>query len=464
MMLNSSRGLIKNEVGQTMPATGKGRSGKGNGDGGPQTVLQAQIDLILHGIPGVDEGLEDAAAWPPEWAKHNDVSYLYRDHTLLVRDADVEQVNAIVPIEPLGHPNKLTGLTLARILDPDMSVDAACEAVDQALGEGVVTPDHIFYICATNTCPATEPEVVPFDASPSPPVSTGPCDGEGVDVAVLDSGWLEDAASEHSWLAGVHGDPEDPFGGLPPRIMPYAGHGTFVAGVLRTMAPKARVEVRQTFKKFGALYESDLVNQVHQELRREVDIISLDFGTNTRKDIRSLGFEIVGAQLSHYPGVALVAAAGNDHSKRRFWPAAFPWTVSVGALSTDWQHRAYFSNYGSWVDVYAPGEDLVNAFATGTYVCTEPPNYGQMRQFHGMARWSGTSFSTPLVAGLIAARMSETGQNAQQAAQTLLTRAQAQPIRGAGPTLLPGQACDGLRDRCCQGLSRLFDLLLGPCG
>jgi subtilisin family serine protease len=86
-------------------------------------------------------------------------------------------------------------------------------------------------------------------------------------------------------------------------------------------------------------------------------------------------------------GAIVVAAAGNDGSSRRFYPAALPGVISVAA--TDESDRLYpWSDYGSWVQVAAPGCNPAPAGANSYFL------------------FCGTSSATPVVAGLAALALS----------------------------------------------------------
>jgi subtilisin family serine protease len=411
----------------------------------PGTKQHAQIDLILRAFNG------EAGVDPPDWRESGVVRYLYRRGSILVRDSDIDRVQAVFDGAAEVQDSLINGLT--RLGTPVPTLEAL-DRIEAALGLGVASPDHVLSITPLLACPATEPEEVPGSPEPDPAPSASHCDGRGIVVSIVDTGWLPDAPAQHGWLHDVDGDPEIVLDGQG-HIRPYVGHGTFIAGVLRCMAPAAGIYVEGALARAGATFESDLVRQLDDALRRTPDVISLSVGSRSRHDLALIGFDVFyESRLRHLKGVVLVAAAGNDGDRGPFWPAAYPWAVSVGALGASWRSRAPFSNHGRWVDVYAPGEGLVNAYATGTYVCREPPHAGERRVFAGMARWSGTSFATPLVAGLIAARMSATGENGRQAADSLLQRARAQALHGLGAVLYPGDACgDGEHGRhsCCAG-------------
>ena len=325
------------------------------------------------------------------------------------------------------------------------------DQVDATLGPGIATLNHVVTTApggSPHGCPATEPQEV-YDRTPYPPLCPGD-GGDRVRVWVADTGLVADTVSGCGWLSGVTGDPDPSVDGSG-TILPYGAHGTFVAGVIRAMAPAADIVVKCVFDIAGSALESDFVPKLYEGFGFGADIFHITVASQTRNNLPLMAFEAWLRDLHSHKGVACVVPAGNNDSRQPCWPAAFPGIVSVGALATDWRSRAYFSNYGGWVDVYAPGESLVNAFATGTFTCQVPPFTGQVRTFSGMAQWSGTSFSTPIVTGLIAARMARHGESAQEAAAALVAKARAQAIPGVGPALFPGCDDDEHCGRCGGG-------------
>lgn len=435
-----------------------GNGDTGNGAGTPasiEEISEIQAAYILENFP-------DAAIYPPRDGDQNQdpVEFIYRRRTLLTRDRDLQSVLTILNPPRLtvtddearpprtgevSHP--IPGLALIELPSGDDNpvteaqiLFSALDEIEQRLGPGVAAPDHMMSVTPATHCPATEPDWVPGDAAPQPGISRSCCDGRGTLVAVVDTGLVEDAPAMHPWLNGVTGQ-RDLLVHADGLIERYGAHGTFIASIVRAMAPRAEVRVARIFEKAGALYESNIVRSLLSVLDWAPDVISLSAGTHTWNHHGLLSFHVfVDGPLRECQGTVLVAAAGNDGLDWKFSPAEMEAVIGVGALGPPGDARAWFSDYGAWVKVYAPGQDLVHAFANGPYKYHELRT-GQQAEFFGMARWSGTSFSTPVVSGLIAARMSETGESAHEAAESLLQLARAQALPGVGPVLRPGQAC-----------------------
>ena len=194
----------------------------------------------------------------------------------------------------------------------------ALDEIDRRLGLGAATPNHVLTVCGplppVVPCMATEPEEVRHGAEPEPEPHRGHR-GERVRVYLADTGLLDGAVDVHPWLYGVQGDLEEKVD--PDDIRPYAGHGTFAAGVARCTAPGIELYCANVFNIAGSALESDAVSKLTAALGQGYDIFNLTVSTSTRQSLPLLSFDAWRAELAQHSGVACVVAAG----QQQFVPA-----------------------------------------------------------------------------------------------------------------------------------------------
>lgn len=212
-------------------------------------------------------------------------------------------------------------------------------------------------------------------------------------------------------------------------------HGTFVAGVAAAVPDNhegvvgaswhSKIMPLKVFTNTGGAPATAIAEAIRYAINHNANVINMSFGSPISTRIISSAIQEASAK-----GVILVAAAGNNNSNSRSYPACYPGVISVGGTgsgsvlsagsSTNMSARASFSEFGpKAVDVVAPAVDIVStAVLSKTDEANGEGKAGDFSYFYG----NGTSFSSPLVAGeaaLLLARAEELGLSGSISANSI---------------------------------------------
>ena len=196
-------------------------------------------------------------------------------------------------------------------------------------------------------------------------------------------------------------------------VVDIAGHGTEVSGCIAavtnngigTAGVSGLSNVKIAPYRAGGMSDGDLSLDLGNicaaimaaAKRPEVKVINMSFGTYNQYDV--LKDAVKDAADA---GKILVAAAGNDGGSSYSYPASYENVISVGATTSE-DHYASFSEHNDKVDLSAPGENVLTTNHDGSY---EPV--------------SGTSISSPIVAGSCAVLLAADSSLSKEKVESIL--------------------------------------------
>ena len=212
--------------------------------------------------------------------------------------------------------------------------------------------------------------------------------GEGVKIAILDSGYTSHPDLDKNIIGGRNFTTED--GGNPNIFNDYNGHSTHVAGIIASnnkimgVAPNAKLLILKVLDKTGNGNCQGLYDAINYAIEQKVDIINMSLGIPINvNEIHTMLKKAVDNNI------CVVCACGNEGDGKAFtdeysYPAGYNEAISVGAIDNA-RVNAVFTNSNKEVDLVAHGVNVVSTHL----------NYGYCSM-------SGTSQATPHVAGALA--------------------------------------------------------------
>lgn len=278
-------------------------------------------------------------------------------------------------------------------------------------------------------------------------------EGAGVTVAVLDTG-IDFKHPDLMVNIALSRDFSGDNTGGNDNNRSIGGHGTHVAGVIAALdntigvlgtGSKIDLVAVKVLRSSGSGSFGSIISGLDYVTANAniIGVTNSSFGANGGTNPSQSYLDAVNLLRAAYQratdaGVVNVVAAGNesqDVTTNNVSPAMFPEVITVSALSDSngtqdsadtW---AYFSNFGSEVDIIAPGVNILSTSIGGK-----------------TSSLSGTSFSSPHVAGTVALYISKNGRPANGNAQLLSSLISAISKTRSS---LPGEPADGYTEPSC---------------
>ena len=187
------------------------------------------------------------------------------------------------------------------------------------------------------------------------------------------------------------------------------GHGTNISGIIAAkhntigiagLLPNVKILNLRSFDKNGEGQEDDAASAIIYAVKMGAKVINMSWGDNQYSQLLK---DVI--EFAYENGVVLVGSSGNSSSDEPHYPSSFSEVISVGAIQ---ENEAFtsFSNFGSTIDLVAPGSQIYSLGLNNTY-----------------KKVSGTSVSAPFVSSAASILLSQKNFSNEEVKQILKTTA-----------------------------------------